>query len=122
MGHIDGVGKIVQKREESDFLHLTLEIPQALTKYVVEKGSIAIDGVSLTVNACQTDQIRLTLIPYTLEKTTLLEKKVGDRINVETDILAKYVESLLGRRESGSLNLAFLREHGFLRRGEREGE
>ena len=121
-GHIDGVGKILQKQEESDFLRLTLQIPGSLMKYVVEKGSIAIDGISLTVNACRADQIQLTLIPYTLEKTTLLEKKVGDRINVEADVLAKYVESLLGRKETGSLDLPFLRKHGFMGRGEREGE
>ena len=69
-------------------------------KYIVQKGSIAIDGISLTVNECQGDEIRMTLIPYTLQKTTLLEKRMGDRVNVETDILGKYVERLLGPRKT----------------------
>ncbi len=114
-GHIDATGTIVEKREESDFLHLRIRIPGALSKYVVPKGSIAIDGVSLTVNDCREGDIELTLIPYTLYQTTLIEKRTGDRVNVETDILAKYVERLLGKGESETLSLSFLREHGFVK-------
>jgi riboflavin synthase len=114
-GHIDVTGTILERREERDFLHLRIRIPGAMSKYVVQKGSIAIDGVSLTVNDCHEGDVQLTLIPYTLIQTTLIGKKVGDRVNVETDILAKYVERLLGRGESGTLNLSFLREHGFIK-------
>jgi riboflavin synthase len=113
-GHVDGIGSVLERRSEREFLHLTVRIPQGLSRYVVEKGSIALDGVSLTVNACRAEEVQITLIPYTLEKTTLLEKKVGDRVNVETDILGKYVEKLLNREGGGKLSLAFLREHGFI--------
>ena len=116
-GHIDGIGVIVAKNKERDFLQLGIRIPESVSKYVVEKGSIAIDGISLTVNEYQEGEIRLTLIQYTIEKTTLVEKKVGDRLNVEADILGKYVEKLLGRgnRKSGEMNLSFLKEHGIIK-------
>lgn len=114
-GHIDGIGAVVGKNKERDFLQLRIKIPESVSRYVVQKGSIAIDGISLTVNECQGDEIQMTLIPYTLEKTTLMNKRVGDRVNVEADILAKYVEKLLGQGGKGSakVDLSFLKEHGF---------
>jgi len=116
-GHIDGIGVIVEKREEKDFLQLKIRIPESVSRYVVQKGSIAIDGISLTVNEYQGGEIQMTLIPYTIEKTTLMDKKVGDRVNVETDILGKYVEKLLdqGDKKSGHVDLSFLKEHGFIK-------
>ncbi len=114
-GHIDGVGTIVERRKERDFLHLKIRVPPSVSKYVVQKGSIAVDGTSLTVNECRGDVIQLTLIPYTLEKTILIDKKVGDRVNVETDILGKYVEKMLDRDPSERVTLSFLREHGFIK-------
>jgi len=115
-GHIDGIGVIVEKRKEADFVHLRIRIPKAISRYVVQKGAIAIDGISLTVNECQEEEVQMVLIPYTIEKTTLVEKKAGDRVNVEADILAKYVEKLLDRGGSKSkeINLSFLKEHGFM--------
>ena len=114
-GHIDGIGVIEEKRKERDFFSVKVRIPQPLSKYVVQKGSIAIDGISLTVNDCRGDEIQLTLIPYTLERTTLIDKREGDRVNVETDILGKYVEKIVNRGEGGSgrIDLSFLKEHGF---------
>jgi riboflavin synthase len=116
-GHIDGVGVIIEKKKERDFLQLTIRIPESVSKYVVQKGSIAIDGISLTVNEYHGGEIRLTLIPYTIEKTTLMDKKVGDRLNVEADILGKYVEKLLARgdKKTGEMDLSFLKEHGFIK-------
>jgi riboflavin synthase len=116
-GHIDGTGVITEKRRETDFFHLGVRIPSSAAKYVVPKGSIAIDGISLTVNGCGGDEIRVTLIPYTLERTTLIDKKVGDRVNVETDILGKYVEKLLRREsgKSGAVDISLLREYGFIK-------
>jgi len=116
-GHVDGMGVIIEKRGERDFLQLRIRISESVSKYVVQKGSIAIDGISLTVNECQGEEIQMTLIPYTLEKTTLMGKKVGDRVNVETDILAKYVEKLMNPRgqKSGQVELSFLKEHGFIK-------
>ncbi|HUL28865.1 MAG TPA: riboflavin synthase [Thermodesulfobacteriota bacterium] len=116
-GHVDGVGEIMEKREERGFLHLRLRVPESVSRYVVEKGSIAIDGISLTVNNCQRGEIRMVLIPYTIEKTSLRQKRVGDRVNVEADILGKYVEKLLGRRDekAGQVDLTFLKQHGFIK-------
>ena len=116
-GHTDGIGEIVEKRRERDFLQLKIRIPESVSRYVVQKGSIAIDGISLTVNEYLGNEIRMTLIPYTIEKTTLLDKSVGDRVNVEADILGKYVEKLLDRgdNKTGEVNLSFLKEHGFIK-------
>jgi riboflavin synthase len=116
-GHIDGIGVIAEKRKERDFFLLRIKIPESVARYVVQKGSIAVDGVSLTVNEYQGGEIQMTLIPFTIEKTTLEDKKVGDRINLEADILGKYVEKLLGQREkkSGEVDRSFLEEHGFIK-------
>jgi len=115
-GHIDGIGIIVEKRKEMDFLNFKIRIPKSISKYVVQKGSIAIDGISLTVNESRGEDIQLSLIPYTLEKTTLMDKKVGDQVNVESDVLGKYVEKLLDRedRKSKDATFSFLKEHGFI--------
>jgi riboflavin synthase len=116
-GHIDGIGVIAEKRKERDFLLLRIRIPESVARYVVQKGSIAVDGVSLTVNEYQGREIQMILIPFTIEKTTLEDKKVGDRINLEADILGKYVEKFLGQREkkSGEVDRSFLEEHGFIK-------
>ena len=116
-GHVDGVGAITEERREGDFLHIRIRIPRSVMKYVVQKGSIAIDGISLTVNECQGDEIRITVIPFTLQRTTLLQKRVGEQVNVETDILGKYVENLLGRKSVGGTGFdqEFLKRHGFLK-------
>jgi riboflavin synthase len=117
-GHVDGIGEIVEKREEGDFLQLKIRVPESVSRYVVQKGSIAIDGISLTVNEYQEGEVRMTLIPYTIEKTTLRQKRVGDRVNIEGDILGKYVEKLLDRgdRKPGQVDLSFLKQHGFIKR------
>ncbi len=117
-GHVDGIGEIGEKREEKDFLFLRIRIPESVSRYIVEKGSIAIDGISLTVNEYQEGEIRLTLIPYTLEKTTLRQKRVGDRVNLEGDILGKYVEKFLDRRDKkpGQVDLSLLKEYGFIKK------
>lgn len=113
-GHVDAVGTLVERRNEREFVHLRIQVPKSVSRYVVPKGSIAVDGISLTVNVCDGDEIQMTVIPYTLGKTTLINKRVGDRVNLEADVLGKYVEKLMEGRESGKVTVSFLREHGFL--------
>ncbi len=114
-GHVDAVGTLVERRGEREFVHLKIQVPKSVSKYLVPKGSIAVDGISLTVNVCDGDEIQMTVIPYTLEKTTLINKRVGDRVNLEADVLGKYVEKLMEGRESGKVTLSLLREHGFIK-------
>jgi riboflavin synthase len=101
-GHVDGVGRVSAWQTQKGGRLLTVELPADLMRYVIPKGSIAIDGVSLTVARLSGNQITISLIPHTLEKTTLGMKRVGDPVNVETDLLGKYVERLLAGSEPGN--------------------
>jgi riboflavin synthase len=95
-GHVDGVGRVDARAPLADgSTELRIEVPTGLTRYVVEKGSIAVDGVSLTVTAVDADGFSVALIPHTAARTTLGRREPGDRVNVEVDVLAKYVERLL---------------------------
>lgn len=94
-GHVDGVGEFLSRDKSENWDWVKIRIPKDLMKYVVMKGSITIDGISLTVNEVGEDHIALSLIPETLEVTTLGYKKPGDKVNVEADILAKHIERLL---------------------------
>jgi riboflavin synthase len=94
-GHVDGVGTIVDIREAPPGKDMRIRLPDDLARYVVEKGSITVDGVSLTVTGVAGDEFGVALIPYTLEATTLGSAKVGDRVNLEGDVIAKYVERLM---------------------------
>ncbi len=95
-GHVDGVGVLKERREGPASLLLKFELPAPLSRYVIEKGSIALDGVSLTVNTCPGSTFTVNIIPFTAQKTTLAHLKVGDQVNLETDIIGKYVARLLG--------------------------
>jgi riboflavin synthase alpha subunit len=97
-GHIDGVGRLRSVEREGEGLRIWVEPPPRLVRYIVEKGSIAVQGVALTVAELGGDAFAVALIPYTLEVTTLGTVAVGDRVNLEVDVLAKYVESLIGSR------------------------
>jgi riboflavin synthase len=94
-GHVDGVGLIVARRPGNHWEEVDVEVPANLTPYVVEKGSITIDGVSLTVAGIVAAVVTVSLIPETLARTTLGRRRVGERVNIEVDVLAKYVERLL---------------------------
>jgi len=94
-GHVDGVGTVIDLADEGDGKRVSVQIPPDLLRYVVEKGSITIDGVSLTVAAVQEEQIEIALIPHTLQLTTLGLRNGGDAVNLEVDVLAKYVERIL---------------------------
>src|SRR5262245_51300729 len=91
-GHIDALGVVLKRRDEGEWSHLVIRAPTLLMRQVVNKGSIAVDGVSLTVVVAERDRFSVALIPYTLAHTTLGKLAVGDSVNLETDLLAKYVE------------------------------
>ena len=113
LGHIDGPGKIAEKTPKSGSIVLGVTVEEGLGRYIVEKGSIAVDGISLTVNRYAKDRFYVNIIPHTIENTTLSFKKAGDPVNIETDILGKYVEKLL--QHGGRIDMDFLRQHGFLK-------
>lgn len=120
-GHVDGTGKVEAARASGDFVEIEFSAPSALMRQMVKKGSVAVDGISLTIAGLTGGGFRVAVIPHTLKLTTLAEKGPGASVNIETDILAKYVERLLGRDPGGRITEGFLAEHGFLgggRRGE----
>ena len=97
-GHVDGVAEIISREPSANWEVVKVKIPAELSKYVVHKGSITLDGVSLTVNDISDNTVSLSLIPETLRLTTLGTKQVGDKLNVEADILAKHIEKLIEAR------------------------
>ncbi len=113
LGHVDCVGQITEKTARSNSLVFGITLDPVYSKYVVGKGSITVDGISLTVNSCENSRFYVNIIPHTAEKTTLAGKKSGDAVNIETDILGKYVEKLL--HPGKGVDMDFLREHGFLK-------
>ncbi len=113
LGHVDGVGSICERLEKSNSIIFGVEIDKQLSKYVVQKGSIAVDGISLTVNRCEKNRFYVNIIPHTARATTLESKRVRDPVNIETDILGKYIEKLLNPDKE--IDMAFLSEHGFLK-------
>ncbi len=116
-GHIDGTGTIAAKRRDGNAVWYTVKTRPSLLRYVVEKGSIAMDGISLTVAAVGEDRFSVSVIPHTAAETILGGKGPGEQVNLETDLIGKYVEKLLGTektsRPQSSLTLEFLTENGF---------
>jgi len=98
-GHVDGVGRVVSVEPDARSQRWTFELPAELARYVASKGSIAIDGVSLTVNEVDDRRFGVNLIPHTVEVTTFRDRRVGDSVNIEVDLVARYVERLYGERE-----------------------
>ncbi len=96
-GHVDGLGTVTGKKPTGKFILFGISFPAALAPYILEKGSIAVDGVSLTVNQVREGEFDLMIIPHTAAQTTLLDKKIGDPVNLETDLIGKYVVHFLKR-------------------------
>ncbi|HBG45709.1 MAG TPA: riboflavin synthase [Deltaproteobacteria bacterium] len=115
-GHIDGVGVIKKMVSAGDNMELQVSVPAGLMAQIVRKGSITIDGISLTVAEAGHDSVKIAVIPHTLNNTGLLSKKAGSRVNVETDLIGKYVEKFF-KKEEGRISEDFLSEHGFIRKG-----
>jgi riboflavin synthase len=118
-GHVDAQARVEERRSTGDFTLFTFALDPGLTKYIIEKGSVALDGVSLTVNSCERGRFAVSIIPHTLQVTTLGRLKPGDQVNVEVDMIGKYVEKMLAEKPAGTaatgrINPGFLAEHGFL--------
>ncbi|MDX1251975.1 MAG: riboflavin synthase [Gammaproteobacteria bacterium] len=119
-GHVDGVGTVARRWQEGRSVRFAIKAPEALARYIAEKGSICVDGISLTVNKVTGAEFELNIVPHTLQETTMAEFDAGRRVNLEVDILARYLERLmLGERaaqpESEGISRAFLAEHGFMK-------
>ena len=117
-GHIDGIGKITSYVREDNAVWVTVETEKSLLKYIVEKGSVAIDGISLTVAYVDEICFKVSVIPHTASQTTLITKAVGDSVNLECDVIAKYVEKLLNvhsdSRSDGEITEEMLIRYGFM--------
>ena len=117
MGHVDGVGVIKDVKKEGDSLRLEIETNPDISRYVVRKGSITLDGVSLTVNERRDNLFTVNIIPHTAAKTTIGLKKALDKMNIETDVIGKYIDSLIARDKGQGMDLRFLYEHGYVKGG-----
>lgn len=122
-GHLDGMGHIRERETKSNAIIISFDVPAALTRYMIEKGSVAVDGVSLTINVCDRQGFEVSIIPYTAKWTTVGTKKIGDPVNIETDMIGKYVERFVtGRGEAemhdtpshSGIDIDFLTKTGFL--------
>lgn len=122
-GHVDGIGVLTDRTKDGRSWRLFFKVPAELSRYIVAKGSIAINGISLTVNGCGPDRFDVNIIPHTADQTTVPDLQIGDQVNLETDIIGKYVERLLGGWQSnapeqsaakGGIDAGFLQKHGFL--------
>lgn len=116
-GHVDGVGEIVERNQVGRAIEFWVAMPAEISKYVAEKGSITVDGISLTVNDLRKNAFKLTIVPHTSEETTIDQFKVGRKVNLEVDVLARYMERLLqGQQEEqpeSRITMDFLQQNGF---------
>ena len=118
-GHVDGVGEVVSLQEDARSIRVAVDAPAALAKYIAHKGSICIDGTSLTVNAVHGAQFELNIIPQTMAETVFGEYQPGSRVNLEVDVIARYLERLMqgddaAKPGAGNLSMATLAENGYL--------
>ncbi len=117
-GHVDGVGTISKKKNLGNAIIVTIDVSEAILNYMIKKGSVAIDGISLTINKCGTKNFEISIIPHTSKLTTIGFKDVGARVNIETDMIGKYVERIMTRKkengEESGVDMEFLAKTGFL--------
>ena len=120
-GHVDAVSTVLERRPVGDFVQFTFGISAGLSRYIIEKGSIGIDGTSLTVNSCDDKSFSIVVIPHTLDVTLLGTLREGDSVNIEVDLIGKYVEKMLQAepdniaKSQGGVNPEFLAKHGFIK-------
>ena len=122
-GHVDGVGQVVKRWSDGRSERFVIQAPKSLAKYIAEKGSICVDGISLTVNHVNGNEFELNIVPHTLQETTMAEYTAGSKVNLEVDLIARYLERLLlGNKAAdkdaevsgGGITESFLKENGFL--------
>jgi len=121
-GHIDGIGTVALKQNIGNAIIVSFKVPESISHYMIQKGSVAVDGTSLTINNCSRDSFDVSIIPHTAKLTTIGFKKAGDLVNIETDMIGKYVERFVGgkrhgekKKETGSsLDMEFLAKSGFV--------
>lgn len=119
-GHVDGVGEVIKVNDHTRYVEVWVKAPDELAKYIAHKGSITVDGVSLTVNEVKGASFMLWLIPHTLQETVIGEYKSGTKVNLEVDVIARYLERLmLGDKAADTdkkdISMSFLAEHGYLK-------
>lgn len=112
-GHVDGLGRILSITPDGRSQRWTFEVPPALARYIVGKGSVCIDGTSLTVNEISGTRFGVNLIPHTVEHTAFKARRPGDAVNIEVDLVARYIERLVGTQGGGGITADFLQRHGF---------
>jgi riboflavin synthase len=113
-GHVDGIGLITVKRQEGEFTFYTFEVPDEILKYIVKKGSVAVDGISLTVIGLDSKSFSVAIIPHTLAATNIGDKNMGDKVNIEVDIIGKYVEKFVSKKDTDASLMELLKEKGFI--------
>ena len=113
-GHIDGMGVIRNRKTLDNAIIVTIGVPESLSRYMIPKGSVAIDGISLTINRLDKDSFDVSIIPHTAKLTTISFKKVGDSVNIETDMIGKYVERFVSGNKQSGVTMELLVKNGFL--------
>jgi riboflavin synthase len=118
-GHIDGLGQLRQRETLSNAIIVTIDVPESLARYMISKGSVAVDGISLTINACDAASFSVSIIPHTAKLTTIGFKNKGDPVNIETDMLGKYVERFMNARpeREGAANASAIDKEYLLKTG-----
>ena len=111
-GHVDGIGVVISRADEARSIRMGFEVPTGLARYIAKKGSVCVDGVSLTINEVSGNTFNLNIIPHTAEVTTMGAYESGTTVNIEVDLLARYIERMLGK-DADRLSIEFLREHGY---------
>jgi len=118
-GHVDGIGKVVKRWEDARSVRFQIQVPDTLAKYIAHKGSVCVDGTSLTVNAVEGAVFELNIVPHTLQETIMSHYDQSTQVNIEVDLLARYLERLLQGEQAaiagGEIDMAFLNEHGFVK-------
>lgn len=122
-GHVDGIGVLRERKTVANAIIMVYRVPASLARYMIEKGSVAVDGTSLTINRCDEASFEVSIIPHTAGMTTISHKKIGDAVNIETDLIGKYVERFVidradeaGKKKpaDGGIDTAFLAKTGFI--------